>query len=256
MIQQLATIAVNGFREASRNRVTAVIFAFALVMILSATVAIEFTVTTFERVMTDVGLGVMSLIASALTVFLGSGLIPREIERRTIFMVVSRPVSRSVFVVGRLFGNLLTVYVVVAVMTVLLAVQFGIEGYPLTGAMQVAILGFLLEVTLLSAVAVFFSTWSSQMVTVVSTIGLYFLGHASADLYKLGGRSASPVMKFIGAVLYHGLPNFDRLDFKAQATYAEHIPAGDVLSAALYALGYATALTALSCVIFERRDFK
>lgn len=256
MMRQVATIAVNGFREASRNRVTVVIFAFALVLILSATVALEFTVTTFERVITDVGLGVMSLIAACLTVFLGSGLIPREIERRTIFMVVSRPVSRSTFVVGRLLGNILTVHVMTLVMAVILAVQFKVGNYDFNTSLQIAIVGFLLEAMLLSAVAIFFSTWSSQMVTVVSTIGLYFLGHASRDLYKMANNSKSDPIKLVGKALYYLIPNFDRLDFKAQATYAELVPTSDVVSAAIYALGYTVAVTVVACIIFERRDFK
>lgn len=256
MIRQVATIAVNGFREASRNRVTVVIFAFALVLILSATVALEFTVTTFERVITDVGLGVMSLISACLTIFLGSGLIPREIERRTIFMVVSRPVSRSTFVVGRLLGNVLTVHVMTLVMAIILAIQFKVGRFDFNSSMQVAIVGFLLEAVLLSSVAIFFSTWSSQMVTVVSTIGLYFLGHASRDLFKMASKSESAIANSVGKALYYLLPNFDRLDFKAQATYGEVVAASDVMSAALYAIGYAVALMVLACAVFEKRDFK
>lgn len=256
MIRQATTIAINGFREASRNRVSVVIFAFALVLIFSATVALEFTVTTFERVITDVGLGVMSLISACLTIFLGSGLIPREIERRTIFMVVSKPVSRSTFVVGRLIGNILTVVVMTLVMATILFVQFKMGHYDFNSSLQIAILGFLLETMLLSAVAVFFSTWSSQIVTVVATIGLYFLGHSSGELYKMAARSKSDVVSALGKAAYYLVPNFDRLDFKAQATYAEFVPTGDLVSAALYAFGYTVALTVLAAVIFERRDFK
>ncbi len=256
MIRQATTIAINGFREASRNRVSVVIFAFALVLILSATVALEFTVTTFERVMTDVGLGVMSLISACLTIFLGSGLIPREIERRTIFMVVSRPVSRSTFVVGRLIGNVLTVVVMTLVMAIILAVQFKLGNYDFNRSLQVAIFGFLLEAMLLSAVAIFFSTWSSQIVTVVATVGMYFLGHASQELYKMANNAKSGVVGVLGKVTYYLIPNFDRFDFKAQATYAELVPTGDVVSATLYALGYTVALTAFAAAIFERRDFK
>ena len=256
MIGQLTAIALNGFREARRNRVTVVVFAFALVLILSATVALEFTVTTFERVMTDVGLGVMGLITATLTIFLGSGLIPREIERRTIFMVVSRPVSRSVFVVGRLLGNSLTVIAVLAIMAGLLIVQFALARIEFHSSLQVAIIGMLLEALVLSAVAIFFSTWSSQIVTIVATVGLYFLGHASPELYKMGQRASSELVKVAVTALYYLLPNLARLDYKAQATYAEAIPAGDVLGSAAYALAYCVAMTVLACVAFERRDFK
>ena len=95
MSSALLALVLNGFRESRRNRVTVVIFLFAFVMIFAATFALELTVVTFSRVMTDIGLGVMGLIAVFLSVFLATGLLPREIERRTIFMIVSKPISRS-----------------------------------------------------------------------------------------------------------------------------------------------------------------
>lgn len=256
MIQQLVTIALNGFREASRNRVTVVVAAFALVLIFSSTIALEFTVSTFDRVMTDVGLGVMSLISVGLTMFLGTGLIPREIERRTIFLVVSRPVSRPVFVVGRLLGNVLTIYVLTLVMAAILAAQFFFASSEFTASLQIAIFGLLLEVTLLSAVAIFFSTWSSQTVSVVCSIGLYFLGHAAGELYRMASKSASAVVSTVGKAVYYLVPNLDRLDFKPQATYGELVSGGELLGASLYTLAYVAVLTILAGVIFQRRDFK
>ena len=101
-------LALNGFREARRNRVTLLVAIFALAMLLSTSLVLEVTVGTFDRVITDVGLGAMSLMLVLLTVFLSSGLISREIERRTIFLMVSKPISRGAFLVGRLLGNMLT----------------------------------------------------------------------------------------------------------------------------------------------------
>jgi Cu-processing system permease protein len=253
---QLIAIATNGFREASRNRVTIVIFAFAAVLVFSATVALEFTVATFDRVMTDVGLGVLSFISVILAVFLGSGLIPREIERRTIFMVVSRPVSRATFVVGRFLGNLLTVYVLTLAMAAVLAIQFSLQRVTMTQSMGAVVAGLLAEVALLSAITVFFSVWSSQIVTVVSTIGLYFLGHAANDLYGMATHAKSEAMKTVGLALYYVLPNLDRLDYKAQATYGEAVGLAQLGGSLVYAVGYSAVLIAAACLLFERRDFK
>jgi hypothetical protein len=94
------------------------------------------------------------------------------------------------------------------------------------------------------------------MVTVVSTIGLYFLGHASRDLYKMATNAKSDGIKLVGKTLYYLIPNFDRLDFKAQATYAEAVPTSDLVSAAIYAIGYTIAVTVAAAIVFERRDFK
>ena len=97
-------LTLNGFREARRNRVTLIVALFALSLLLSSSLVVEVTVGVFDRVLTDMGLGSMSLMMVLLTIFLSSGLISREIERRTIFLMVSKPLSRGAFLVGRLFG--------------------------------------------------------------------------------------------------------------------------------------------------------
>ena len=253
---RLLALALNGYRESRRNRVTTVLFLFAFVMIFSATFALELTVATFERVLTDLGLGVMSFIAVFLAIYLGSGLIPREIERRTIFMIVSKPVSRSTFVVGRLLGNLVTVYFVIALMAALLLLQFALDGTPIRAPMLVAFAGLALEVLVLSSVCFVFAATSSQYVTAVISVGLYFVGHLSGDLYRMAGRSKSEVVRLVGHGLYYVLPNLDRLDFKARATYLEPTSAEELALAALYAVGYSVVMMVLACALFERRDFK
>ncbi len=252
----LRALALNGFRESRRNRVTVVVFLFAFVMIFMATFALELTVVTFERVLTDLGLGVMSLIAVFLAIFLGSGLIPREIERRTIFMILARPVSRSTFIVGRLFGNLVTVFFVLAMMAGLLVLQFVVEGAPLSAPMGVAIAGLFLEVLVVSAIAFTFASFSTQLVTSVATVGLYFIGHMSSDLYGIAKNSKFLAIQLIGKGAYYILPNLERLDFKARATYGEPTSLAEFGSSALYALGYSIVLIVIACSIFERRDFK
>lgn len=252
----LVALALNGFREARRNRVTVVVFVFAFVMIFSSTVALEITVATFDRVMTDLGLGVMSLISVFLTIFLASGLIPREIERKTIFMVLAKPVSRSTFVVGRFLGNLATVFFVFAVMAALFVLQLIIQGSAPSQAHYAAFVGILLQIVVLTAVAFAFAAGSSQFVTAVASTGLYFVGHLAPDLYAMAAKSKSVAMKVLGSALYYVLPNLDRLDFKARATYVEVTTVAELGSATLYAVGYSVAMLAIACIIFERRDFK
>jgi Cu-processing system permease protein len=252
----IVAIAINGFRESRRNRVTVVVFAFAFVMIFSATVALEMTVATFGRVMTDLGLGVLSIITTFLTIFLGSGLIPREIERRTIFMVVSKPIGRSAFIVGRLLGNVVTVFFVTALMAVLFFGQVLAAGSAIHSSQVVAVGGMALQVVLLTAIAFLFASFSSQYVTAISSTGLFFLGHLAPDLYQMAERSKAEALKPVLKALYYVLPNFDRLDFKARATYLEATSLTEFTASATYALGYSVALVAVACILFERRDFK
>jgi Cu-processing system permease protein len=255
-VNAIAAIALNGFRESRRNRVTVVVFAFALVLIFSATVALEMTVATFDRVMTDLGLGVLSLITTFLTIFLGSGLIPREIERRTIFMVVSKPIDRSSFIIGRVLGNVVTILFVTALMSVLFFGQVLAAGSAVHSSQVIAIGGLVLQVILLTAVTFLFASFSSQYVTAVASTGLFFLGHLAPDLYVMAEQSKSEAVRAGLKVLFYVLPNFDRLDFKARATYLEPTSLSEFAGSGLYAIAYSIVLIALACVLFERRDFK
>lgn len=252
----VVAIALNGFRESRRNRVTLVIFAFAFVLIFGSSISFELTVSTFDRVITDIGIGVMGLISIGLTIFLGSGLIPREIERRTIFMVVAKPVSRSAFVVGRLLGNVLTVWFVLTVMMGLFLLQLVWTKSAIDSSHLAAFVGMLLEVAVVSSVCFVFATASSQFVTTLCTVGLYFIGHLSSDLYRYANNSESAVVSAVGRALYYLLPNLDRLDFKARATYFDPTSLSELASAAVYACGYSAVLVVLATALFQRRDFR
>lgn len=256
MIGSLGALVWNGFREARRNRVTVVVAAFALVLLLSTTLVMEITVMTFDRVLTDVGLGVMSLLLVFLAIFLSSGLVPREIERRTIFMVVSKPISRGLYLVGRLGGNMLTLAVLAVVMTAVFAAQLVYLRSPVTQPIMAAVLALYCELLVLSCLGFFFSSFTGQTVSAVVVSGLFFAGHLSGDIYRLGERAESPVARSIAKGAYYLLPNLDRLDLKVQAAYATPVPWADLGASAAYAVAYSVALVAATIAIFERRDFR
>lgn len=248
-------LAVNGFREARRNRVTIVVFGFAFLMVFISTVAIDLTVATFERVMLDLGLGVMALISAGLVVFLSSGLIPREIERRTIFLVLSRPISRSAFVVARFAGNIATIIILVAMMTVVLALQLAAHDFPPARVFFVSVYGLVLQAVVLNAVCFVLASSMSQFPSAVAAVSFWVLGHLSTDLYRMADR-ASGAFHWLGKALWVVIPQLDRLDFKARATYLESTANEELLSSAAYTLGYSTVLVVIACLLFERRDFK
>lgn len=246
----------NGFREARRNRVTVVVGVFAAVVLLSSTLVTEVTVNTFDRVLTDFGLGMMSLILVFLTIFLSSGLLSREIERRTIFLVVSKPVSRSQFLLARLAGNMLTLGVLLVTMTLIFLSQMAMFGAAITPAQLVAAAGLWFELLVLSSVGILFSSFAGPAVSAIATTGLYFAGHLAGDLYTIASRSESGAIRALGQGLYYLLPNLERVNFRPQATYALAVDAGTFLSGIGYSLAWAAVFTALAIFIFERRDFR
>ncbi|MBU8895982.1 ABC transporter permease [Corallococcus sp. H22C18031201] len=249
-------MAWNGFREARRNKVTVVVGAFASVVLLSSTLVTDVTVNTFDRVLTDFGLGTMSLILAFLTIFLSSGLLSREIERRTIFLMVSKPVSRTQFLVARLAGNMLTLAVLVAAMTLIFLSQLLMFGAAITSTQLVAAAGLWFELLVLSSAGILFSSFSGPAVSAICTTGLYFAGHLAGDMYEIAKYSENPLVQTLGRVLYYVLPNLERMNFRPRATYALTVDAGTFLSAAAYGVAWAAIFTAIAVFIFERRDFR
>jgi Cu-processing system permease protein len=253
-----ATLALifSSFREARRNRVTLIVGVFALVLLFSTTVVLNTTVFTLNRVVNDFGLAVMSILLVGLAIFLSSGLIAKEIERRTIFLIVSRPISRAQFVVGRFFGNALTLAVLLVVMSGVFYLQLVAFDVPRTGAQLASIVGLYFELLFLTALGLLCSSMSGQLVAGLTTISVYLLGHLSDDLLQLSMRSKSPALAQIGAAAHHVLPNLNRLDYRMSAAYELTIDWSQVGKSCIYISAYAVILLVATVFAFERRDFK
>jgi Cu-processing system permease protein len=256
VIRALVTLTVNGFREARRHRVSVVVAGFALVLLLGSTLVAEVTIYSMHRVLTDFGLGAMSISLVMLTIFLSCGLLAREIERRTIFLVVSKPVSRSTFLLGRFAGTVLTLGVLLLSMCAVFFAQSWLYGAPITAPKLIAAGTLWVELVLLTSVGFAMSSFSSPMVSAVVSTGLYFAGHLSEDIYKLAERSKLPPVTVLGKAVYYLLPNLERLNFRPQAAYDITPAASSVVTSVLYGFGYAAVLLSLAVIVFNRRDFK
>jgi len=255
-VKIILALAAAGLRESLRNRVTVVVAVFAAVMLLSTTLVLNVTLFSLDRVVTDFGLSVMSLLLSALAIFLSSGLISKEIERRTIFLVVSRPVSRSQFIVGRFLGNVVTLLTLLALMTLLFVAQLLVFKVPTTGAQVASVLGLGLEITLLTAVGMLCSVLSSQLLSALTCVGVYLLGHLTNDLYALAQRSPSELMRTGGKIGYYVLPNLSRTNYRGLAAFESPVDWADVASTTGYIGAYTVVVLIVTSMAFQRRDFK
>jgi len=245
----------NGFRESRRNRVTLVVGFFAVALVAASVLVTEVTVANFRRVLVDVGLGFMSLILVLLAIFLSSGLLAREIERRTIFLIVSKPISRSGFIFARFGGVLLTLVTLELVMAALLLVEVKAYGFQIDRSLLLACAMLTLELLVTAALGFFFSSFLNVTLSAICTLGVYMAGQFGSDLYRLGSKTGALGQAVLRAV-YYLLPNFERLNYRPFATY-EAVPTASVtLGSVIYALAYAAGLLVVSAMLFERRDFK
>lgn len=249
-------IARMTFLEARRNRIIWSLFFFALVLVLTSFLFQEVTIASYDRIVRDVGMAAINVFGVLLATFLGVSVVAREIERRTVYVILSRPLSR----VQYLFGKLLGVWLTVAVCLLLMLVAFIVEAVVYRGELAPVIFQAFwtmqVEFLVLASFAMFASTFTSSAVAAFMTISLYVIGHLSEDLYFFGRKSGSLVLKKLGAVFFFAVPNLEKLNLKPEVSALQHVTALHVLSVSVYGLLYAVVFITAAVAIFVRRDLK
>ena len=265
----LGRIAVAVFRESVRDRVLYNLAGFALLVIGASYLIGQLTAGQDVKIIKDLGLAAMSVFGLFIAIFIGIGLVSKEVERRSIYSLIVKPVRRSELVVGKYLGLVLTMGINLAVMV---AVWYAVLGYmswmeteafkasweaPATDPrMLVAVYLTFVQLSLVIAIAVFFSTFSSPMLSAVLTFGLYIAGHFSADLKHFDVVVGDSPVRYLTTAVYYVLPNMAVFDVKNAVVHAQSVPAGYVLTNTAYGVCYITALVAGGVWIFSRRDFK
>lgn len=253
---KVMAIALNTFKEAVRDRILYAILLFALVMLTSSTVLVTLSVGGEAKILKDLGLTCISLFGTLIAVFLGVGLVSKEIEKRTVYTVLSKPIHRYQFILGKYLGLVLTLLVNVSVMTLsLIGLAYLWEGMS-SLRLLLAVLFIFLELLLITALALLFSTFSSPTLSAILSLCLFVAGHLSADLRLFAARFGGGTTKFSAETLYFLLPNLSRLNFKDQAVHDLGIDGTTTALSFLYAILYTATLVLAAMALFQRRDFK
>jgi ABC-type transport system involved in multi-copper enzyme maturation permease subunit len=258
-ITRISAIARNAFREAVRDRVLYNLVLFVLLLTGAAIFLGELSGGQEKKIIVDLGLSAMLLFGVFISIFVGVGLVYKEIERRTVYAIFSKPVGRGEFLVGKYFGLCLTLLFNVLVMGagVSLALVYVSRGWDhLVVAIWPAILLIYIELMLVTSVSLLFSSFSSPALSALLTFFVFIIGHFSADLKGLAGSMSSPVAKFVLAALYYILPNLSNYSFITQASHGQTPGWGNVLPAVLYAAIYISIVLAAGTLVFSRRNFK
>ncbi len=256
MIVRVFTIAQNTVREAIRNKLLYTLLFFAIALIGTGVLISTLSYVESERILQDVGLAAIRLMSVGIAVFVGVGLIHGEVERRTIYTILSKPVSRVEFLVGKYFGLVFTTWLMLGVMAIAFAVVSLGYGAPLDGGHGVCFFLVGMELVVIVAAATLFSSFTTPMLASLFTVGVYLLGHLSRDLRLLGEQAKSESVKPVADFLFQLLPDLESFNVTIEAVHQLPIPAAEVGWATLYGLGYATVLLILASYLFSRRDFR
>lgn len=252
----LWALAANTVREAVRNRILYVLLFFAVVVIGSGVIVSSLSYVESERILQDVGLASIRLFGVAMSIFVGIQLIHKEVDRRTVYTILSKPLSRSTFLLGRFAGLTLTIWMQGGIMVAAFAAVSLGTGAPLGFEHAAFFVLVAVELALVVAIATFFSAFTTPMLAALFTTGLWALGQLTRDLRDIGAASDVPAVTAATALLHRVLPDLQSFHLATEAAHGLTVTTSDVVLPLLYGAGYATIVLVAAVSVFERRDFR
>lgn len=257
------------FRESVRDRVPYSIVVFAVLMIGASYLISQLTAGQDVKIIKDLGLASLSMFGLIIAVFIGVGLVTKEVEKRSVYGLLTKPLSRAEFLLGKYAGLVMTLALNLSVMTLALyavlyysnliapeGLRRSWEAPAVDPRMLVSIVLIFAELMLVTALALFFSTFSSPLWATLLTLGLWVAGHFNTDLRNFGTVVDSAVVIWIARAIYYVVPNLAPFDVKAEVVHGIPIAARQVAYTLAYAALYIAVLLTASVTIFSRRDFK
>jgi ABC-type transport system involved in multi-copper enzyme maturation permease subunit len=250
----IGTIAYNTFRETIRNKVLYTILFFAGIIIVMSVSFGEWSVFARIQVMEDFGLATMSISGLLLSVFIGVGMLGRELTTKTVYLLASKPLPRSTIVIGKFLGLCLTLCLNLCFMSFFLLISLEIMGGKLDLRILSSVILTIAEMAVIVAAALFFSTITTTTLAALFTVAFYLIGHFNdmigVDLFAKVNPAALPLLKTI----YYLFPNLEHFNIRVAVIYNLAIPTWYVVYAIAYALAYCSLLLIFSCIIFSRKD--
>lgn len=253
----IMVIARNTFREAVRDRILYNLVLFVLLITASAIFLGELTAGHEARVIVNLGLSALLLFGAFIAIFVGVSLVSKEIEKRTVYAIFSKPISRTAFIIGKYLGLCLTLLVNVLVMGVGISLALlYVKGGPLAFSVWGTVFLIYLELTIITATAILFSSFSSPSLSALLTFFVFVIGHFSSALRDLSETLSSTSARLLFEGIYYLLPNLSNFSFIVNAAHGDFPPAAMLAGSAAYAIVYSAVLLSITTLIFNRRDFK
>jgi ABC-type transport system involved in multi-copper enzyme maturation permease subunit len=254
-LSRIVAVAANTFRETVRERVLYNLVFFAVLMTLSGLLLGQLSIRQDEKIIKDIGLAAMDLFGTAIALFIGVGLVSKEIERRSLYPLLAKPLTRDELYLGKFLGLAVTLLVNTGVMAAGLYTTLVATGRGAGTSLLAGIYPIFLSLLLVVAIAMLFSTMTSIVLAAVSTLGVVIVGRFS-DVIRNMKEVAPGAPEWLVKGLYYVIPNFRAFDFKDRAAYGDPIPLAAIGEVTLYAVVYVGLLLVAGLVLFRRKDFQ
>jgi ABC-type transport system involved in multi-copper enzyme maturation permease subunit len=254
---KLKAIALNTFKEAARNKVFYLLIAFGIFFALSSQVFSLLTLGDKVKVLKDVGIASINFFSILIAVFTGIDLVYKEIDKKTIYNILSKPISRSTFIIGKFIGLSLTLLVALVSMALIFFLFLFFTTGELELRMFIYFILLFFELLIITAISLLFSSFSTPILSSIFTISLYLIGHISWTFNTFKHHlKAKPVENLLAHLIYYILPNLEKFNLKNQIVMKTEIGSHLILNPILYAVVYISAILVLSIIIFNKKEFQ
>jgi len=239
--------------EALRERIFYVVLLFAVVLVASSCILTPLAPGAQRKVVADFGLACIDALGMLVILLSGAGLVRREIERRTLDVILSRPVGRLEYLLGKCLGLVATLAVLVVAMTCVFAVTLQLTGFGWHQRYLLAIGATGLELLVMASLAVLFSTFTSPTLASLFTLGLFAAGHLAETVLRLSG---SPGLDAMVRMSRFVIPALGLFDLRAEVVHGAAVDGSRIAAAIAYALLYAGTALYLASLVFRRRELR
>jgi ABC-type transport system involved in multi-copper enzyme maturation permease subunit len=258
-MRRVGVVALNTFREAVRDRVLYNLVFFALLMMAAAIAVGQISIGIEQTVIVSLGLSAISVIGLLISIFIGVALVSKEMDKRTLYALLAKPVRRWEFLLGKFAGLVFTLAVNTAAMAlglllVMLYMKHSLERSD--AVVLVAVYFILLKLALIVALALLFSCFTTPLLAILFTVGLYIVGLYVQELRDLPVEVMSPAMAAFTKWLSYLLPNFENFNVMAMAAHGRAVPGALILQNTLYTVVYCTIVLTAAAAVFSRRNLK
>lgn len=252
---KIRAIAFNTFKEAIRDRILYLLLFFAAACIIFSRLLALLTVGDRVKIIMDVGLASLSLFGAMMAILMGTGLVYKEIDKKTIYTLLSKPIHRYQFLLGKYFGLILTLFIMLFFMSFIFLTLVFLHTFRIEWELLIAIFYIFVEVCLLTAVAMLFSCFSTPILSSIFSLSFYLIGHLSWGLENSINKMNPGIAKTLTQILYAFIPDLENFNFKTEVVHHLPIPSEIFLFSVLYGIFYSLFLLFLAILVFRKRDF-
>jgi len=248
-------IGKNTFREVIRDRVLYGLVIFAIILIIVSLALGQLSFSEQERITINFGLTGIHLSTAILAIFVGSTLVTKEIDKKTILTLLVRPISKFEFILGKWIGLSWIIALVIFGLAVVISSIFWLKGMEIKNVFYLSLWGVMLESMVLLSVSLFFSSFTRPILVVSYSVGIYLIGHWTDSLRFFADKSESVAFKSMAVAVEYGLPNLEKFNWRALSLYGDSLDSLLVAQTTFYAFFWVAIGLILTQIVFWRKDF-